>query len=79
MILLFIVSISAFKIGENNGETFDEPINKVNLAGLAYNYNDNCLLYSNELIISNVQCNLNEDCAPNGICLENYAVCGYFK
>ena len=76
IILLFILSISAFGIGRNNGETFD---NTKNLAGLAYRQSDNCLLYSDELIISNVQCNLNEDCAPYGICLETYGVCGYFK
>ncbi len=79
IILLFILSVSAFGIGKTNGETIDNVAHTANLAGLAYNYNDNCLLYSNELIISNIQCDSNEDCAPYGICLDNYAVCAYFK
>ncbi len=37
-----------------------------------------CILYSDQIIITSQECSVPVDCAPNGICLTDYGVCAYF-
>ncbi len=37
-----------------------------------------CVIYSDEVIISNDNCTEHVDCTPNGICLLEYEKCAYF-
>ena len=73
--IIFVIGIfSAYTTGFNSGVT-----SKENLGGAAYQDSvAECVVYSDEVIISNDNCTQHVDCTPNGICLLEYEKCAYF-
>jgi hypothetical protein len=37
-----------------------------------------CIIFSDEVYISEIDCSFPDDCAPNGICLMEYNKCAFF-
>jgi len=74
--VVFVIGIfSAYTVGFNSGLSSQENI------GAQAAYHDSvseCVVYSDEVIISNDNCTQHVDCAPNGICLLEYEKCAYF-
>ena len=58
--------------------------NNPNFGGMAYGLGNNetpvaeCVLYTDEVLISEDDCESHVDCAPNGICLLSAGKCAYF-
>ena len=69
---------SGFSAALNDSDNSPET----NMHGLAYNYEPveraYCLLYSDEVVVSETPCSIPADCAPNGICYEETETCMYF-
>lgn len=55
-----------------------------NIGGLAYGIGNNqtpiaeCIIYTDEVLISEDECQNQVDCTPNGICLKDIGKCAYF-
>jgi len=78
--LIIIVSclslyMIAYNAGYNNRNNFIENPS----SGMASEQQvAECVLYSDQIIITQQNCDVPVDCAPNGICLEEYGKCAYF-
>jgi len=79
-ILICILAFSSiFIAGFNKGVNANE--NQVNTlaSGAAYTTPvAECLIYTDEVVISEQECEFHTQCTPNGICLMDLNKCGYF-
>lgn len=77
---IILVSLIFYGVGYNAAQT--NISNNENLGGLAYEYApvsaSHCVLYSDEILITDENCSLHSDCNQNGICYKETDTCAYF-
>jgi hypothetical protein len=71
-LVFFIVGLSVFYM---LGTSLSQDVS----SGLAYHPSvAECIIYTHEVYITNIECTLQEDCAPDGICLTEFNRCANF-
>ncbi len=80
MAIFLVCFVFFYSMGVNSGmDIAEDNMARDNLAGQAHsNPLAECVLYSDEVFISEDNCTTNVECAPNGICLEEFEKCAYF-
>jgi hypothetical protein len=77
---IILVSLVFYGVGYNAAQT--NVSSQENLGGLAYEYEpvsaSHCVLYSDEILITDENCSLHSDCNQNGICYQETGTCAYF-
>ena len=81
MVIFLVCFVFFYAIGVNSGMGIaKDNLAKDNLAGQAYPQQPfaECIVYTDEVVISEDNCTTPTDCTPNGICLEEFGKCAYF-
>ncbi len=80
MVIFLVCFVFFYSMGVNSGmDIAEDNMAKANLAGQTYaDPIAECVLYSDDVFISEDNCTTNVECAPNGICLEEFEKCAYF-
>ncbi len=76
MVLILLVSLAAYSVGVSKGIDLGA---EQNAAGMAYPQSvSECVVYTDEVLITGEDCTSHVDCAPNGICISDIEKCAYF-
>jgi hypothetical protein len=85
LVILIFVSLVTYLLGYSNAfkdltTELGVTSNPDNIGGLAYEYGETaeCIVYTDEVLISKESCTSHLDCTPNGICLFDIEKCAYF-
>jgi hypothetical protein len=82
LVALFTYSIGFAKGGVVISKSIGVDINSAqNIGGLGYqqpNPISECVVYTDEVIIAEQDCESHVECAPNGVCLIDMNQCAYF-
>ncbi len=74
--IVLLLIIFAYSAGLANNKNF---VSRENVGGAAYSFpQQNCVVYTNEVVVVDEDCITRSDCAPNGICISDIGKCGYF-